>query len=112
MALNEQPQFVNARVPAVHLQQGESLAKLRRRSLRVARKAFQNRVIGLHRLGELELLVSDLAQIEVGAAGQIIQWIEVNHILKFARRDFVFGSVIVAQAGLECLRQGRSLIVG
>ena len=71
----------------IQLQKGKPLMQLRSRRLGIAAETLQHRVICLHSFREILLSIGDLSQVELGASGQIVHGIVMNHILKLARGD-------------------------
>jgi hypothetical protein len=68
------------------LQKRQSFAQLRGGRFGAAGKAFEHGVEGLDRIGEVELAIGDLAEVELRLAGQVVERIIVKHILEFAWR--------------------------
>ena len=73
MTLDEKAQLANARVLLAQLQQGQSFAQLRGRGLGAAAEAFQHGIVGFHCFGVILLAVGDLAEVELGGAGQFVE---------------------------------------
>ena len=61
-------------------------------------------------VGVVLLAISDFPNIKLGAAGQVVGWVELKDGLKFAQGNVVTRGVVVADAGLKGFLEGWGLI--
>ena len=107
MALDQLAKLVDSRILLVRLQQCCPFAKLRGGGFGAPREAFQDSVVGLDRVGVIQLAKGDFAQVELCRSGKFIHGVEVQNVLKFAGGNGVMSGVVVAQARLICLLEWR-----